>query len=52
VALILASLEEMVRFGKMDREVVKQYFGTNYIFDNFKLNHVNRTSESTPTKKK
>jgi hypothetical protein len=40
VALVLAVLEEMIRFGKMDREVVKQLFGSNYIFDNFKLNQI------------
>ena len=38
VALLLSVLEEFIRFGKFDWEIIKQLFGSNYIFDNFKLN--------------
>ena len=52
VALVLAFMEEIVRFGKMDKGVgmVKQYFGSNYIFDNFKLNQVKKVDPKAAKK--
>jgi hypothetical protein len=38
VALLFAVLDEVIRFGKFDRDIIKQLFGSSYIFDNFKLN--------------
>lgn len=36
VTICFGILEEILRFGKFDREVVKQVFGVNFLFDNFK----------------
>ena len=52
VALLLAVLEEIIRFAKFDREIVKQLFGTNYIFDNFKLNQITKDTQKPQTSSK
>ena len=36
VTICFGILEEILRFGKYDREVMKQAFGVNFLFDNFK----------------
>jgi WASH complex subunit strumpellin len=36
VTICFAILEEILRFGKYDREVMKQVLGVNFLFDNFK----------------
>ena len=51
VALLLAVLEEIIRFGKLERNIVKQVFGTNFLFDNFKLNQVNKTMKQSENPK-
>jgi hypothetical protein len=36
VTICFGILEEILRFGKYDREVIKQVMGVNFLFDNFK----------------
>lgn len=36
VTICFGILEEILRFGKYDREVIKQVLGVNFLFDNFK----------------
>ncbi|CAI2370736.1 unnamed protein product [Moneuplotes crassus] len=36
VTILFGILEEILRFGKYDREVIKQVMGVNFLFDNFK----------------
>lgn len=36
VTVCFGILEEILRFGKYDREVMKQVLGVNFLFDNFK----------------
>mmetsp|Transcript_1008 Transcript_1008/g.1141 ORF Transcript_1008/g.1141 Transcript_1008/m.1141 type:complete len:94 (+) Transcript_1008:294-575(+) len=36
VTICFGILEEILRFGKHDREVIKQVMGVNFLFDNFK----------------
>lgn len=36
VTVCFGILEEILRFGKYDREVIKQVLGVNFLFDNFK----------------
>ena len=52
VALLLGVLEEIIRFGKFDWEIIKQLFGSNYIFDNFKLNQINKDNQASMSSKK
>lgn len=38
VTILFGILEEILRFGKHDRELIKQVMGVNFLFDNFKNN--------------